>query len=93
MVALRLTLLGGFEARRSAGAAVTLPTKKAQALLAYLGVQPGQTHRRDKLAALLWGNSSDEHARDGFRHALVALRKALRGVTPQRCLPKGRRSP
>ncbi len=77
MVALRLTLLGGFDARLAAGDAVNLPAKKAQALLAYLGLRPGQTHQRDKLAALLWGQWSDEHARDGLRHALGALRKAL----------------
>src|SRR5262245_58357415 len=82
MVALELTLFGGFEARLSAGDVVNLPSKKAQALLAYLGLPPGQAHQRDKLAALLWGDTSDVRARDGFRHALVALRKALSGVTP-----------
>jgi hypothetical protein len=34
MVALKLTLLSGFEARLVSGAAVSLPSKKAQALLA-----------------------------------------------------------
>src|SRR6266545_439683 len=82
MVALRLTLLGGFDARLAAGDAVNLPAKKAQALLAYLGLRPGQTHQRDKLAALLWGQWSDEHARDGLRHALAALRKALPDAQP-----------
>jgi DNA-binding SARP family transcriptional activator len=82
MVAVRLTLLGGFEARLASGDAVSLPTKKAQALLAYLGLRPGQAHQRDKLAALLWGERSDGHARDGLRHALVVLRKALAGVQP-----------
>ncbi len=77
MVTLRLTLLGGFDARLAAGDAVSLPTRKAQALLAYLGQRPGQTHQRDKLAALLWGERSDQHARDGLRHAVAALRTAL----------------
>jgi len=72
-----LTLLGGFQARLGSGPALTLPTKKAQALLAYLAVRPGQAHPRDKLAALLWGNTSDAHARDSLRHTLAALRKAL----------------
>jgi len=83
MIALRLTLLGGFEARLSAGDTVNLPTKKAQALLAYLGLQPGHAHQRDKLAALLWGETNKEHARDGLRHALLALRKSLGGVTSE----------
>ena len=89
MVALKLTLFGGFEARLGAGDAVSLPTKKAQALLAYLGLQPGQIHRRDKLAALLWGERSDGHSRDGLRHALVALGKALPRVKPSSLLAEG----
>ena len=89
MVALRLTLLGGFDARLATGDAVSVPTKKAQALLTYLGLRPGQTHQRDKLAALLWGERSDERARDGLRHALVALRKALPGIRPPLFLAEG----
>ena len=89
MVALRLTLLGGFDARLAAGDAVHVPTKKAQALLAYLALRPGETHQRDKLAALLWGERSDKHARDGLRHALVALRKALPDVKPPSLLAEG----
>jgi DNA-binding SARP family transcriptional activator len=75
-------LLGGFDARLVSGAPVSLPTKKAQALLAYLGLRPGQSHPRDKLAALLWGEKSDEQARGGLRHALVVLRRALADAHP-----------
>jgi DNA-binding SARP family transcriptional activator len=89
MVALRLTLLGGFEARLSAGDTLSLPTKRARALLAYLGLQPGHAHQREKLASLLWASRSDEQARDGLRHALHALRRALRGVTPPALLAEG----
>jgi hypothetical protein len=32
----------------------------------------GQPHSRDTLAALLWGERSDERARDGLRYALLA---------------------
>jgi DNA-binding SARP family transcriptional activator/tetratricopeptide (TPR) repeat protein len=90
MSTLRLTLLGGFDARLAAGNAVGLPTRKAQALLAYLGQRPGQTHQRDKLAALLWGERSDQHARDGLRHVIAALRKALADVKPPAMLVVGR---
>jgi DNA-binding SARP family transcriptional activator len=82
MAVLTLVLLGGFEARLGSGASVSVPTKKAQALLAYLGTRPGQDHFRDKLAALLWGESGDHQARDSLRHALVGLRKALDGSSP-----------
>ncbi len=78
----KVTLLGGFEARFASGEPVSLPTKKAQALLAYLGVRPGQSHPRDKLAALLWGEKSDAQARGGLRNALVALRRALGDAEP-----------
>jgi DNA-binding SARP family transcriptional activator len=82
MIGLTVTRLGGFEARLVSGATVRLPRKRAQALLAYLGIRPGQSHPRDKLAALLWGEKSDEPARGGLRHALVALRRALADAHP-----------
>jgi hypothetical protein len=49
MIALTVALLGGFDVRLSSGTALSLPTKKSQALLAYLGLRPGQTHQRDNL--------------------------------------------
>src|SRR5262245_19857137 len=85
---IELTLLGGFQARLGAGA-VSIPARKSQALLADLGMRPGQAHPRDKLAALLWGDSTDERARDGLRHALAALRRALPATTPPILLAAG----
>ena len=82
MVGLTVRLLGGFEARLASGVPMTLPTKKVQALLAYLGTRPGQDHSRDKLAALLWGETSDHQARGSLRHALMTLRKVLAGAHP-----------
>jgi DNA-binding SARP family transcriptional activator len=76
-VPLSLTLLGGFQARLDSGAAMAVPTKKAQALLAYLALPPGRAHPRDKLAAFLWGDAGEARARDSFRHTLVAVRRAL----------------
>ena len=88
-MALSLTLLGGFQARLGSGAAMSLPTRKAQALLAYLGVRPGHAHPRDKLAALLWSESSDVRARDGLRQTLAALRRALPPTTSPYLLIEG----
>jgi DNA-binding SARP family transcriptional activator len=76
MVRLDLTLLGGFLARIR-GEPLTLPTKKTQALLAYLALPVGHAHQRDKLATLLWGGTPDASARNSFRQALFVLRKAL----------------
>jgi DNA-binding SARP family transcriptional activator/GTPase SAR1 family protein len=76
MVRLDLTLFGGFLARIR-GEPLTLPTKKIQALLAYLALPVGHAHQRDKLASLLWGGTPDASARNSFRQALFVLRKAL----------------
>jgi DNA-binding SARP family transcriptional activator len=57
MARLSLTLLGGFQARLDSGEPLALPTRKAQALLAYLALPVGQAHPRDKLAAIFWGRN------------------------------------
>ena len=77
MARLRLTLLGGFQARLEPGGGLALPTRKSQALLAYLALPSGHAHRRDKLAALLWGGIREDSARASLRQALFAIRKAL----------------
>jgi TolB-like protein/DNA-binding SARP family transcriptional activator len=52
-----------------------VPSRKGQALLALLAIPPGRTHRRDKLATMLWSGHSDEAARQNLRQCLTALRK------------------
>src|SRR6266852_1368354 len=84
-----LTLLGGFEARLATGSGLTLPTKKTQALLAYLALRPGQAVSRDRLAALLWGDTADERARKSLRQAMYILRKALPATRPPSLLIEG----
>ena len=44
MPSLRVMVLGGFQARLASGATMRLP-KKAQALLAYLGIRPARATR------------------------------------------------
>ena len=82
MARLSLCLLGGLGARLESGASLRLPSRKTQALLAYLAVRPGQPHSREKIAALLWGDTGDVQARNSLRHALVALRKVLPAKPP-----------
>src|SRR5262245_34052214 len=81
MMRLDLTLLGGFRARLDPGPTLALPTRKAQALLAYLASPPGRAHGRDKLASLRWGGICQPQARASLRQALTALRKALGAST------------
>jgi DNA-binding SARP family transcriptional activator len=72
---LRLFLLGAFRIERDSRT-LQLPTRKVESLLAYLALHPEQ-HPREKLAALLWGDSTDEQARHSLRTALATLRKPL----------------
>lgn len=77
MATLVLNLLGGFEARLNNGPSLNLSAKTGQALLAYLALTPAQRHSRDKLAALLWEDRSDQQARTSLRQTLAVLRKAI----------------
>src|SRR5688500_11716079 len=77
MAQVRLALLGGVQILVPSGQTIGLPARKAQALLAYLALHPGQAHPRDKLAALLWGNVPAERARHSLRQVLVGMRQAL----------------
>src|SRR5262245_58802321 len=74
---LDLKLLGGFEARLQAGAALVLPTQKTQALLAYLALPLGRSHPREKLATLLWGDMQHAQARSNLRNALSRIKKVM----------------
>ena len=82
MARLSLRLLGDFEARLGSGPPLRLRARKTQALLAYLASSPGQTHSRDKLASLLWGDSSQSQARSRLRGSLFVLRRTLASADP-----------
>ncbi|HWQ13722.1 MAG TPA: AAA family ATPase [Roseiflexaceae bacterium] len=77
MPRLNLYLLGAPRVERD-GAPVEVDTRKAIALVAYLAVTD-QPHSRDALAALLWPDYDQAHARATLRRTLSALNKALGG--------------
>jgi DNA-binding SARP family transcriptional activator/pimeloyl-ACP methyl ester carboxylesterase len=77
MTQLSIRLLGGFRAQHGSGRPLAIRRKKAQALLAYLALHPGQARSRDSLAGLLWSGTTDEHARHNLRQTLFALRQAV----------------
>src|SRR5262245_26755083 len=77
MTRLHLRLLGGFRAHLDSGSVVRVPTRKAEALLAYLALPLGQAHPRDKLAGLLWGELPAAQARACLRQTLFRLRRAI----------------
>jgi DNA-binding SARP family transcriptional activator/predicted negative regulator of RcsB-dependent stress response len=76
----RLTLLGTLLVRLDDGPEVTGLPRKAQALLAFLALPPGRPHERDRLAALLWGDSTDRAARHSLRQTLSLLRQGVPGI-------------
>jgi DNA-binding SARP family transcriptional activator len=76
MARLGLRLLGGFQLSRESRP-VALPAKKARALLAYLALRPGRPHARETLTTLLWGDTSEQKARQSLRQTLSRLRKVF----------------
>lgn len=77
---LQVRLFGGFELRGPGDAGLRLTTRKAEALVALLALQPGQPQPRDKVCALLWPDVRDAQARHSLRQTLSQLRKALAGA-------------
>ena len=71
---LSLNVLGPFVLRANGCAIVDLP-RKAQALVAFLAVQPDRKIPREVVADLLWTRSGPDQARHSLRQTLVALRK------------------
>jgi DNA-binding SARP family transcriptional activator len=77
---INLVLFGGFTAHRPDGSAIELPTRKAEALLAYLACRAGEAQPRDRLTALLWGDRADAQARHSLSQTLTSIRRALNGA-------------
>ena len=71
---MRLLLLGGLESPHQSFAG--LP-RKARALLAWLALHPGNSHPRERLAALFWDSADSSLMRQSLRQALAALRRVL----------------
>ena len=76
----QLTLFGGVSLRTGDGVVLVLPTRKDRQLLAFLAMESGRPHLREKLANLLWSDRAEPQARDSLRQSLAALRQAFRSV-------------
>ena len=68
---LEVRLLGAFEVKRD-GKAIAILSRPAQSLFAYLILSAGTSHRREKLAGMLWPDSLEETARENLRQAIDA---------------------
>src|SRR5215467_13398821 len=77
MTQLFIYLLGTLRIERH-GVNIDLDTRKASALIAYLAIAK-QRQSRDALAALLWPEYDQVHARATLRRTLSTLNKALSG--------------
>ena len=83
---MRLTCFGTFSAREGDD---TLPfhSDKIRALLAYLALNANRPHRREALAALLWGEQPDSKAKTNLRLSLSRLRQSLERVKQPKDAP------
>ena len=73
---LNLRLLGDFAAeldRRE----ISLATRKAKALIAYLALSDNAQDTRERLVGLLWSESDEEHARASLRQAVHDIKLAF----------------
>lgn len=80
-----LRLLGPFAVEANAGRAlsVSVRSKKARALLAYLAMKPDGRASREELATLLWGDNPDAQARHSLRQCVMSLRHDLHLAPPE----------
>ena len=89
MACLTINILGEPRVFDSTGTEVTVPSKKAMALLAYLALAPGNGRPREELVGLLWGDRFEQQGRQSLRQALYAVRKALGDECSQAILMDG----
>ena len=75
-MSLNIHLLGQFKLQAN-HLPLELPSRPAQSLLAFLALNAGVIHRREKLASLMWPESTELNARRYLRKVLWQVRKSL----------------
>src|SRR5829696_6815115 len=74
---LRIRLLGELDLRHGETPLAPLGSGRAESLLAYLLLHRDAPQPRQRLAFLLWPDSTEAQARTNLRHVLHKLRRAL----------------
>jgi DNA-binding SARP family transcriptional activator len=74
---LRIRLLGELDLRHGETPVPPLGSARAESLLAYLLLHRDTPQPRQRLAFLLWPDSSESQARTNLRHVLHVLRRTL----------------
>jgi DNA-binding SARP family transcriptional activator len=77
MTMLRIQLLGEFRIDYDGAPVTTINTQRLQSLVAYLLLHRSSPVARQRLAFLLWPDSSEAQARTNLRNLLHVLNKAL----------------
>ena len=80
MTAFRMHLSGPLRLEGPDGRPVEGLSRRGQAMLAFLALQPGQRAERGKLADLLWSDRGEEQARASLRQELSVLGRRLPGI-------------
>ncbi|HVN52880.1 MAG TPA: BTAD domain-containing putative transcriptional regulator [Anaerolineaceae bacterium] len=83
MAHLALSFLGQYDVRLDGRPLTGFQSDKARALLAYLTVESGRSHRRERVASLFWPESSEATARASLRSALANLRRLANDAEAQ----------
>ena len=73
---LEIRLLGQFSLRRE-GKPLEIASRPAQSLFAYLILNSGVHHRRERLAGMFWPDSLESSARNNLRQALWRIRSSI----------------
>ena len=77
---LTIRLLGAVDLRSDETPLPPLESARAVSLLGYLLVKRGMAQPRQRVAFLLWPDSTEQQARTNLRHVLHTLRRALPGA-------------
>lgn len=72
---LSLKTFGAFAIRDETGTERSMRTRKTRALLAYLVVNADKPQPRERLMTLLWGDRSEQQARQSLNDALKSIRR------------------
>ncbi len=79
---LRIRLFGELDVRVDEKPVAPLESARARSLLAYLVLHERAPQSRQRLAFLLWPDSTESQARTNLRHLLHTLRSAVPAVAP-----------
>jgi WD40 repeat protein/serine/threonine protein kinase/two-component SAPR family response regulator len=77
MAQLEIRLFGPFQVKLVGATPSGFDSDKVRALLAYLAMEGGRPHRREKLAGILWPEFTERSARTNLRRALANLRQVI----------------